>query len=172
MVTSAKLSAERLKRRAYYFGIMSDYLVSLRNLKSSEINNWVCPDWQDNCFEVFKAYISVLEFWNYPYRCEEIFDARSDPALLILYDGKPAYCVLENDIQSIRGRPFRFVADTYRASWRFDIAEPELCITSRIKREEYVEGRPIVRRNIVGSHDLMPVSAIGMDALWPGQRDE
>jgi hypothetical protein len=142
-----------------------DYLVN--EAKQGGIDRWVGFRWDNQCFDVFKAYLNVLVYWGYDFRWKEIFDVRCDPAIVVLRRGQPVHCILEGDIIEIVGRPCRFAAHTYRAAWSIDVSEPQLVVTSRSQRESYGEGEPLVRKCIVGSRLMRLATPPEVDESWP-----
>jgi hypothetical protein len=151
--------------REFCFAKINEYLVQDR--KQGGIDRWVGFSWDSQCLDVFKAYLNVLAYWGYDFTWKEIFDARCDPAIVVLRGGQPVHCVLEHDIIAIIGRPCRFAAHTYRAAWSIDVSEPQLVVTSRLKREDYREGEPIVRKCVVGSRSMRLAAPPEVNESWP-----
>jgi hypothetical protein len=151
--------------REFCFAKINEYLVE--EAKQGGIDRWVGFSWDSQCFDVFKAYLNVLAYWGYDFAWKEIFDARCDPAIVVLRGGQPVHCILEHDIIDIVGRPSRFAAHTYRAAWSIDVCQPQLVVTSRLKREDYQDGDPLVRKCVVGSRSMIPATAPEVAASWP-----
>jgi hypothetical protein len=151
--------------RESYFAKINEYLVEQG--KKGSIDHWVGFSWDSRCFDVFKAYLNVLAYWGFDFAWKDIFDVRCDPAIVVLRGGQPVHCVLQDDIIEIVGRPCRFAAHTYRAAWSIDVTEPRLVVTSRLKREDYREGEPIVRKCVVGSRSMIVMTASEFDEAWP-----
>jgi hypothetical protein len=151
--------------REGYFAKINEYLVE--EGKKGCIDRWVGFSWESECFDVFKAYLNVLAYWGYDFTWKEIFDVRCDPAIVIIRGGQPVHCILQQDIIDIVGRPCRFAAHTYRAAWSIDVSEPQLVVTSRLKREDYREGEPIVRKCVVGSRSMILATPPEVDESWP-----
>jgi hypothetical protein len=167
-----KLSSALIRRgivsrsaRKFYFAKINDYLV--QEGKQGGIDRWIGFSWDSQCFDVFKAYLNILAYWGYDVTWKEIFDARCDPAIVVLRGGQPVHCILQHDIIDIVGRPSRFAAHTYRAAWSIDVSEPQLVVTSRLKREDYREGEPMVRKCVVGSRSMILATPPEVDESWP-----
>jgi len=151
--------------RESYFAKINKYLVE--EGKKGRIDHWVGFRWDSRCFDVFKAYLNVLAYWGFDFAWKEIFDARCDPAIVVLHGDQPVHCILQDDLIEIVGRPSRFAAHTYRAAWSIDVSEPQMIITSRLKPGDNREQAPGVRRFIVDSRSMTVPTPSEVVESWP-----
>jgi hypothetical protein len=125
-----------LQEREAHFSKLNRFLLQAKKDRLDDVQRWIGVSWERNCLNVLKAYINVLGTWGYPYEWQQISDARGDPAILVLHDGKPAACMREADIRFIQGRPYRFSADIGAGAWRFDLSEPHLVIVAKTSSDD------------------------------------
>lgn len=153
IITDGKRNEEAVKKVEGYYGKLSRHLEATRETNPGLVKGLTEQAWDasnsdldpDGGVLLLKAFLNVLEHWDYPFQWRDAYDVRGELLAIIVtkapshvdriknsmaaaYRGAVTktdhleYCVHSLDLLRVEGRPSKFVVEFANSIWRFSIS--------------------------------------------------
>ena len=128
------LSKER-QREARLTSLLNKISDKLESVEGGDRKSTL-TEFNEDPLNALKAYINVLEFWNYEYSWVPTTDVWNKSAIIVMLKGQPVASVHNDDIQFVQGRPFHFTVSFKGLTWHFEQNHALI----RVLHREYKDG--------------------------------